>query len=205
MCPHCLKAIDINPKDGYLKKSLLQIIFVCPRIDCSLAFFAHYEKVLIQNPFKQFQYTLIGTQPKPKFQQRNFERTINDLSPEFVIIYNQALTAEQQGLNYICGIGYRKAFEFLIKDYLCKKNESKADQYRMKNLGLCIEQDISNQQIKSVAKRATWIGNDETHYVRKYNELDVQDLKKLIELTLSWIMLEILTEEYEEVLPDKKV
>ena len=41
--------------------------------------------------------------------------------------------------------------------------------------------------IKAVAKRAVWLGNDETHYVRKWEEKDVQDLKGLIRLTILWI------------------
>ena len=36
----------------------------------------------------------------------------------FLTIYNQSLSAEDNNLDQIAGIGYRKALEFLIKDYL---------------------------------------------------------------------------------------
>ena len=43
---------------------------------------------------------------------------ISELSPNFCEIYNQAYIAEQTNLMQICGTGYRKSLEFLIKDYL---------------------------------------------------------------------------------------
>ena len=41
-----------------------------------------------------------------------------------------------------------------------------------------------------------WLGNDETHYVRKWEEKDIRDLKILIRLTESWIQNSILTDKY---------
>lgn len=34
-----------------------------------------------------------------------------------------------------------------------------------------------------------WLGNDETHYVRRWEEKDLSDLKRLISMTVSWIDL----------------
>jgi len=48
-------------------------------------------------------------------------------------------------------------------------------------LSACIQQYIDNEKIKLVSKRAVWIGNDETHYVRKWIEKDIEDLKRLID------------------------
>lgn len=49
--------------------------------------------------------------------EQNFSEAITSLSPNFVSIYKQAALAESLGLDQICGIGYRKAIEFLVKDY----------------------------------------------------------------------------------------
>jgi hypothetical protein len=54
-----------------------------------------------------------------------------------------------------------------------------------------------------VAKRAVWIGNDETHYIKKWNNKDLTDLKILIDLTLHWIEMESLTETYYVEMPEK--
>ena len=55
---------------------------------------------------------------------------------------------------------------------------------------------MSNEKVKEVAKRAVWIGNDETHYVRRWEGKDIEDLKTLIEITIHWIEMEKLTADY---------
>ena len=51
---------------------------------------------------------------------------------------------------------------------------------------------------KSVAKRATWLGNDETHYYRKWEDKDLRDLTNLLRLTINAIENQLLAESYEE-------
>ena len=110
------------------------------------------------------------------------------------------------GLNQICGVGYRKALEFIIKDYLLMNisDESKRDSIRKKFLGNCIKEDVSSTNIKEVAKRAVWLGNDETHYTRIWIEKDVSDLKHLIDLTIRWIENEIETQRLLASMPEQK-
>jgi len=71
-------------------------------------------------------------------------------------------------------------------------------------LGTCIATHIKSEQIKGIAKRAAWLGNDETHYVRKWEGKDLQDLKKLIRLSLHWIEMETLTGEVIADMPEGK-
>lgn len=63
---------------------------------------------------------------------------------------------------------------------------------------------INSDQIREIAKRATWLGNDETHYVRKWEDKDLNDLKKLITLTIHWIEMEKLTAEVVQDMPTGK-
>jgi hypothetical protein len=63
---------------------------------------------------------------------------------------------------------------------------------------------VKSEQIKEIAKRAAWLGNDETHYVRKWEDKDLKDLKKLISLTLHWIEVETLTLEVIADMPEGK-
>jgi hypothetical protein len=63
---------------------------------------------------------------------------------------------------------------------------------------------VGEGRIQATASRATWLGNDETHYVRTWEDKDLSDLKKLIDLTLYWIGAEILTRELEASMPDRK-
>lgn len=127
-----------------------------------------------------------------------FKETIERLSPSFVRIYNQAKSAEDMGLHEICGIGYRKALEFLIKDYAKSKYPEKNEErekIEKKPLKQCIDTYIEHQQIKSCATGAVYLANDETHYIRKWENKDITHLKQLIELTISWIDMVELTNE----------
>ena len=102
----------------------------------------------------------------------------------------------------MCGVGYRKALEFLIKDYLIRKHPKDEAAIKAKPLGRCIDDDVEDPKTKAVAKRATWLGNDETHYRRLWLDKDLSDLKRLIELVLYWIEAEHLTEEAFQSMPD---
>ena len=62
------------------------------------------------------------------------------------------------------GIGYRKALEFLVKDYLIQIQEEDSETIKRLELGKCINK-MSDEKIQILAKGATWLGNDETLYV----------------------------------------
>ncbi|MCM3743240.1 DUF4145 domain-containing protein [Sporosarcina luteola] len=128
-----------------------------------------------------------------KGKVREFSQEINEISLEFSKIYNQALEAERRGLDQIAGIGFRKSLEFLVKDYLINFKSKEKESIEGKLLGKCITEDVSDENVKEIAKRAVWLGNDETHYIRKWEGKDIKDLKILIDLTLYWIQSEILT------------
>src|SRR5687767_3154472 len=66
--------------------------------------------------------------------------------------------------------------------------------YKCKNQSFHLK-DIHKTKI---AKRATWLGNDATHYYRKWEDKDIHDLKNLIELTVLWIESVELTRQHEE-------
>lgn len=133
--------------------------------------------------------------PKPSVQGP-FEEGIAEISPSFVEIHSQAQEAEGLGLTTLVGIGYRKAIEFLIKDYLNRTLPEKKGAILQATLSQCISNYVSDPKVKVCAERATWLGNDETHYVRTWLDKDLQDLKVLIKLTQYWISSDILTSGY---------
>lgn len=53
----------------------------------------------------------------------------------------------------------------------------------------CIRDYIEYERLKIVASRAAWLGNDQAHYTQKHTDRDLEDLKKLIQLTMHWITL----------------
>ena len=106
------------------------------------------------------------------------------------------------GLTQIAGPGYRKAFEFLVKDYA--KSLKPDDSERIEKLfsGNVVNEFITDPRIQAVAKRALWIGNDEIHYLRKWVAHDIDDLITLIKLAINWVEIERLSQSYTEEMPE---
>lgn len=141
--------------------------------------------------------------PNHALSKETFSDIIETISPQFVKIYNEAYSSEQISLMEICGVGYRKSLEFLIKDYVCRgKDDDTIDQIRRMPLSQCVSSYVSDLRIKSVSSRAIWLGNDETHYTRKWETKDVKDLKSLIRLTVRWIEQEVETDRLLQEMPE---
>jgi len=168
----------------------LQIIYRCTRRACDSLFIGTYKPL---QPDKV--YSLVKLAPMTA-KEEPFSDLIKDLSSSFVQIYNQAVAAESLELDQISGIGFRKALEFLIKDFVIKQHPAVEEQIKKTFLGTVIKDYIDDPRLKSAAERATWLGNDETHYVRKWLDKDVTDLKILIKLNVNWIENVLLSEKY---------
>jgi hypothetical protein len=112
--------------------------------------------------------------------------------------------AEESGWVLVAGPGYRKALEFLIKDYACGLHPEKTDKIKKMELGQCIQEFMINQMVKETAKRVAWLGNDETHYLRKWEGKDLQDLKNLLDLVVTTIQSEIMYENMKKDMPEGK-
>lgn len=190
-CPVCNTSIATNFIGDIDIGDNRYLINVCP--SCEEIFIVKYE-------FKdELGYIFSSIYPKESIN-KEFEKEINLVSTKFSKIYNQALKAEAYNLEEIAGMGYRKSLEYLIKDYIIHKNPDKELEVKKMMLGKCISDLVENPKIKSMAKGATWLGNDETHYIRKWENKDIEDLKKLIDLTVYWIVFEMKTEEYKKVM-----
>ena len=145
------------------------------------------------------------TPNKFEYVDNAFQKDILKYSSSFPLVYNQALTAEKNGLSEICGLGYRKAFEFLIKDYLLKKHP-KAEHAKIKSMHLspCINQYVTSDEIKLLAHRVLWLGNDHAHYLKKWKGKTLDDLKRLIDLTIRWILIKDELEKVHKSMPTGK-
>lgn len=199
-CPFCHRTFVPKPIYAYRRDvDDWDVFMLCPNKACKRSFVAYYHA----RYHNHYDCYLTGIS-KGTIIGRTFPDAINTISPSFSIIYNQAYAAEQDKLYDICGMGYRKALEFLIKDFVIKANPDKEAEITKELLGPCITKYVTNDKIKSVAERAAWLGNDETHYVRRWADKNLNDLKKLIDLTVHWIEMEILTESIELDMPNPK-
>ena len=125
------------------------------------------------------------------FEKRNFSNPLTSLSGRFVEVYNQALRAESLGLVEVCGMAYRKSLEILVKDFSICNNPDQKDSILKMPLSQCIDTYIENPKLKSLAKASAFLGNDETHYIRKFEDYGLKELKSFIETIITHIDFEL--------------
>lgn len=190
-CPICHH--NIEPRHLFATETAngaFDFAFKCPRQQCYRVFIGRY-LIDARNGSFHLQETTPSTVVVPEMPQ-----DLKALSPDFVETHADALRAEMRGYKRVTGPGYRKSLEFLVKDYCILKHPREAETIRSAPLGKVIEDFIDDAKIKACAKRATWLGNDETHYVRKWEDKDINDMKNLITLTSRWIETNLLTDKY---------
>ncbi|MGC2517896.1 MAG: hypothetical protein WA373_02155 [Burkholderiales bacterium] len=199
ICHHGIKAVMLGTNvvqrrasDG----SILQLLYRCPRDTCQRAFIGTYQQERNRSThYPDGDFLLRNTAPYHA-EEPDIPQEIRGLSPNYYEIFGQSMAAEAFQLNQIAGCGYRKALEFLIKDYAIHKHSIDTETIKAKLLGACIKEYVNDANVKACATRAAWLGNDETHYLRKWEEKDITDLKILIRLTAAWVLNELLTEKY---------
>ena len=171
---------------------------------CRESFITQYEVTRsITNNSSSFTFAratkLLFSEPN-RFVKASFDKRLEELSPKFVSIYNQALAAECSGLDEIAGLGYRKALEFLVKDYAIHTHPSDEEKIKLMRLSPCIKQYIDNNRIVELAEKSAWIGNDEAHYIRKQDDLDVSNMKDFLQALVYFVSMDLVAEEASNVI-----
>lgn len=193
-CPRC--NYSLSPAYTSLtvtKTDHFTVTYFCT--NCAEVFLTDY----VKNFFND-EYLMKAVYPK-QFEAQLFDDSITTVSPNFIEIFNQSKSAESNGLDQISGVGYRKSLEFLVKDYAiyqCGGDSATIESIKDCALVQCIDNHIKHPRISSITKRAAWLGNDETHYVRKYTDEDIETLKSLIKLSVNWITMDLDSLELEE-------
>ena len=196
-CPICktsiFPSIIYNAEKKSFDSFLMIVIFSCPK--CQDIFAGNY---VLTDAYMGYDSELKSLSPTA-YAPKEFEQAINDISPKFVKIYNQASHAESLELDKICGMGYRKSLEFLVKDFACIEKPEDKDKIQTMPLLQCINAYIENEHLKSLAIAAVWLGNDETHYSRKHIDYDIASLKNFIQGIVLQISLDFIIKESKKL------
>ncbi len=196
VCPICKANLSLNPIHSVVHQTkhyenTLSVFCRCS--SCGETYINTYIEPLNHNGYKK-----IASEPN-RFETTVFEENLTTLSPSFVEIYNQAKQAECMSLDQIAGIGYRKAVEFLIKDFAISKHPNDTETIKAMPLSRCINDYIDDIKIKSLAIKTVWLGNDETHYVRKHTDRDINDLKRFINAVVYFIGIDFISQDAETI------
>ena len=172
---------DVVYKNRYRCTSCNELFTVTNTVKTELAF--NDEKFDTDDAISEF----VGIYPF-EMKSVDFEEDISNLSPSFVEVYKQAERAEHDGLNLICGMAYRRALEFLVRDYCVDKFSEKIRNYI-----------TDDSDIKTLAEKATWLGNDQTHVINKHPDRDVSDIKQFIQMIVAKIKIKMVVADAETI------
>lgn len=192
-CPRCNIAWQpLNAYALYITSNghdVLDVVWHCP--NCNRTSISTYDSYLMD---RQYNTKLICSFPQ-SMPNVEFYKGIEELSPAFIKIYHEALNAECCNLFEVAGVGYRKALEFLVKDYAITRNPQDKEIIEDMALANCVVTYIKNPKISSIVERTAWLGNDQTHYKKKHIDKDLEDLKILLGLSVSYITMELQADE----------
>lgn len=185
-CPHCGEIVNPLALVGYKHQQMdekVAILCQCNNQECYKFFSLEYINPYGNIPYlKKYNYS--------KNIKINLSDTIREISNGFYEIYMQSATAEEYGLDEISGMGYRKALEFLMKDFAILNNPE--DEEVIKNSFLSnVIKDYYNDssEIQNLATASSWIGNDETHYERRNDDKSIKDLKNYLQAVVHYILM----------------
>jgi hypothetical protein len=94
---------------------------------------AYLHCTIWQNPTSHIHFNLATCVPT-ELSDYEFPLEVWTISPDLCAIYNEAQKAEQLQLLLVCGPGYRKALEFLIKDYVSLLHSSAQDKEKIEKM-----------------------------------------------------------------------
>lgn len=203
-CPHCKNGIDpILTSSTFSSDDKGEPIIVCNTYYCTLcgSFFLATFAVKDKLP-----YSLLCSDSfliPDGFKKHEFSDAIKTVSSRFSEIFNQAAQAESLGLSEICGMGYRKALEILVKDYSIHLNQSDEDKIFKMPLAQCIKEYIKDDDLKNIATATAWLGNDETHYMKKLDGLGLEKLKSFLKSMISFIEFKCLAQNAKSIIDNK--
>lgn len=101
-------------------------------------------------------------------------------------------------------MGYRKALEFLVKDYAIFLNQEDEDKIKNASLSSCINNYIDNIKIRHLSLASTWLGNDETHYIKKSQDYTIDNIITFIDATVSFIDSDLAAIKAEKLISSRQ-
>jgi len=212
ICPHChvtniphltwiVQTRDTDDVDCYTSA------WHCSNAECTKVFVTLHKLSGVNFQFTRF---LNGLPKGPDWPKPIWELNSGKPNEEgqivqsnFIKTYLQSLEAENYGLDELAGMGYRKAIEYLVKDWAIQNNPEDRDKIEKLWLGEAIKRYFQGD-LKEILERATWLGNDQAHYNRLFEEFDIDVLKELIDLIMVDLDREYKKAHYIQIIQSKK-
>lgn len=185
-CPHCgaYATPQIVAQSNLSYCDMKIWLFIFHNDCCDKQSFALYKK---QSGTGEFLGILPAIHKIPQLP-----KSLKKISSRFVELYQQSFDAEQNSYFELAGSGYRNAIEVLIKDFAIQELKVSEKNVCKKTLSQAIEAYLPNINASISADVMRVLGNDYTHYERKYENVDFQILKRYLQIFINSIDCEYL-------------
>lgn len=182
ICPHCGIGTDASlvNKTHFSANGMMLLIATAKCTACGKEFF--FTCLHNNDPVAK---TVCLYPDKPFTPYVN--DTLSKISERFIEMYNQALFSEHGGNLDLAAIGYRASLEILVKDYAINELKEPPQDVEKKSLFSAIGDYLHQSELISTADVIRILGNDHTHYKRKYPQHDFSLLKFYMEIFLKQI------------------
>lgn len=182
VCPHCGFGTDApySHKTPYAFNGHDLLVGICTCTSCNKQFLIAYEYDPANSSYAPIIYPDRGFTPYSN-------EILEKVSPRFIDMYNQALQSEFHENLELAAIGYRSALEILVKDYAINELGQSQDEVISKKLCAAIGAYLHQEDLVKTADVIRILGNDYTHYERKYPQHDFELLKGYMEIFLKQI------------------
>ena len=132
---------------------------------------------------------------------RDFSKRLQDVSPRFREVVRQSDEAAAAGLTEISGMGYRKALEILILDFIKYITPEKLAALEKTALRNCIKDHLpaDAESLKQAADDCAILGNEEAHYFNRTQPQDDINVKSLLTASIHWVEMYLMTHRSERL------
>lgn len=120
----------------------------------------------------------------PTLTNEAVPKIIENFSPRFVLIYQQAAIAEQLQHFTISASGYRMAFEVLAKDYALYEYPNQRERIVKSTLNNCLQEFFPDMFTSVSADTVKILGNDYVNYVESADNMAFIELKYYLSIFL---------------------
>lgn len=185
VCPHCGFGTDapFAKKDTYSYNGHYLLVATCTCTSCGKQFLFVCEYDSGKENYDPIVYPNIAFTPYSN-------EILEKISSRFIDMYNQALQSEFHKNLELAAIGYRSALEILVKDYAIKELGQNPEEVSSKKLCPAIGTYLNQEDLVKTADVIRILGNDYTHYKRKYPQHDFELLKGYMEIFLKQIEIQ---------------
>lgn len=182
VCPYCGFGTDapLSSKNAYSFNGHQLLIATCACTACGKTFFFACEYDSGKTDYDPIIYPSIAFTPYSN-------DILEKISPRFIDMYNQALQSEFHKNIELAAVGYRSALEILVKDYAINELGQNPEEVISKKLCAAIGTYLNQEDLVKTADVVRILGNDYTHYERKYPQHDFELLKGYMEIFLKQI------------------